>query len=47
MTAPLPLRRNRDFVLLQVGQLLSTFGSGMSALAYELNVASARLAADR
>jgi MFS family permease len=31
-----PLRRNRDFILLQVGQLLSTFGSGMSAIAYPL-----------
>jgi hypothetical protein len=31
-----PLRRNRDFVLLQAGQLLSTFGSSMSGLAYPL-----------
>lgn len=31
-----PLRRNRDFVLLQAGQLLSTFGSGMSSVAYPL-----------
>jgi predicted MFS family arabinose efflux permease len=31
-----PLRRNRDFVLLQTGQLLSTFGSSMSQLAYPL-----------
>jgi hypothetical protein len=31
-----PLRRNRDFVLLQAGQLLSTFGSAMSAIAYPL-----------
>ena len=30
------LRRNRDFVLLQSGQLLSTFGSAMSAIAYPL-----------
>lgn len=30
------LRRNRDFVLLQTGQLLSTFGSGMSSVAYPL-----------
>ena len=29
-----PLWRNRDFVLLQSGQLLSTFGSGLSAIAY-------------
>jgi Transmembrane secretion effector len=36
VTAPTPLRRNRDFVLLQAGQLLSTFGSSMSALAYPL-----------
>ncbi len=33
-----PLRRNRDFVLLQAGQLLSTFGSAMSAIAYPLLV---------
>jgi hypothetical protein len=31
-----PLRRNRDFVLLQGGQLLSTFGSAMSQIAYPL-----------
>jgi MFS family permease len=31
-----PLRRNRDFVLLQSGQLLSTFGSSMSRIAYPL-----------
>ena len=31
-----PLRRNRDFLLLQTGQLLSTFGSGMSSVAYPL-----------
>jgi len=31
-----PLRRNRDFVLLQAGQLLSTFGSSMSTIAYPL-----------
>jgi MFS family permease len=36
MTEPSPLRRNRDFVLLQAGQLLSTFGSNMSSLAYPL-----------
>jgi MFS family permease len=36
MAEPTPLRRNRDFVLLQAGQLLSTFGSNMSALAYPL-----------
>jgi hypothetical protein len=31
-----PLWRNRDFLLLQAGQLLSTFGSGMSGIAYPL-----------
>jgi hypothetical protein len=31
-----PLWRNRDFMLLQSGQLLSTFGSGVSAIAYPL-----------
>ena len=34
--ASLPLRRNRDFLLLQAGQLLSTFGSSMSGIAYPL-----------
>jgi MFS family permease len=33
-----PLRRNRDFLLLQAGQLLSTLGTNMSALAYPLLV---------
>jgi MFS family permease len=33
-----PLRKNRDFLLLQAGQLLSTFGSNMSAVAYPLLV---------
>jgi len=33
---PVPLRRNRDFVLYQGGQLLSTFGSNMSTIAYPL-----------
>jgi len=33
-----PLRHNRDFVLLQGGQLLSTFGSSVSAIAYPLLV---------
>ena len=36
MTELLPLRRNRDFLLLQAGQLLSTFGSGVSSIAYPL-----------
>jgi hypothetical protein len=31
-----PLRRNRDFLLLQAGQLLSTFGAMMSGIAYPL-----------
>lgn len=33
-----PLRRNRDFVLLQAGQALSTIGSEASGLAYTLLV---------
>jgi hypothetical protein len=33
-----PLRRNRDFMLLQAGQLFSTFGSRVSAIAYPLLV---------
>lgn len=32
----LPLRRNRDFILLQVGQTLSTIGSQTTAIAYPL-----------
>ena len=36
VTERAPLHRNRDFVLLQTGQLLSTFGSSMSAIAYPL-----------
>lgn len=36
MTELLPLRRNRDFLLLQAGQLLSTFGAMMSGIAYPL-----------
>ncbi|MFZ0341589.1 MAG: MFS transporter [Gaiellaceae bacterium] len=36
MTELLPLRRNRDFVLYQSGGLLSTFGSGISGIAYPL-----------
>jgi hypothetical protein len=36
VSAPGPLRRNRDFVLYQAGQLFSTFGSAMSAFAYPL-----------
>jgi len=31
-----PLRGNRDFLLLQAGQLLSAFGSNMSTIAYPL-----------
>jgi len=33
-----PLRRNRDFVLLQTGQALSTVGSESAAVAYSLLV---------
>src|SRR3954462_11388419 len=33
-----PLRRNRDFVLLQIGQALSTVGSEASGIAYTLLV---------
>src|SRR6266516_1071077 len=33
-----PLRRNRDFVLLQAGQLLSTLGTGATTIAYPLLV---------
>jgi hypothetical protein len=36
VSEPVPLRRNRDFLLLQTGQLLSTFGSSMSGIAYPL-----------
>lgn len=36
VSEPTPLRRNRDFLLLQTGQLFSTFGSNMSRLAYPL-----------
>jgi MFS family permease len=34
----IPLRRNRDFLLLQTGQLLSTLGSNSSSIAYPLLV---------
>ena len=36
MTELVPLRRNRDFVLYQIGQFLSLFGSGISGIAYPL-----------
>ena len=36
MTELVPLRRNRDFVLYQSGGFLSTFGSGISGIAYPL-----------
>jgi MFS family permease len=36
VTESLPLRRNRDFLLLQAGQLFSTLGSNMSTIAYPL-----------
>jgi predicted MFS family arabinose efflux permease len=35
-SAVVPLRRNRDFILLQVGQTLSTIGSQSTAIAYPL-----------
>jgi predicted MFS family arabinose efflux permease len=39
LTEPLlPLRKNRDFILLQVGQTLSTIGSQSTAIAYPLLV---------
>jgi MFS family permease len=36
VTRLVPLRRNRDFILFQTGSLLSTFGSGISGIAYPL-----------
>ena len=36
VTELVPLRRNRDFILYQSGGLLSTFGSGISGIAYPL-----------
>jgi MFS family permease len=38
MPAPTPLSRNRDFILLQAGQLLSATGTQASSLAYPLLV---------
>ena len=38
MTELVPLRRNRDFVLLQSGQMLSTIGTAASQIAYPLLV---------
>lgn len=38
---PVPLRRNRDFVLLQTGQVLSTIGSESTGIAYPLLVLAA------
>jgi MFS family permease len=35
---PTPLRRNRDFLLLQIGQVLSATGSQITAIAYPLLV---------
>lgn len=40
--AEIPLRRNRDFVRLQAGQLLSTAGTVSTTVAYPLLVLSAR-----
>src|SRR6266511_6076821 len=37
MTA-VPLRRNRDFMVLQIGQLLSNVGTQLTAIAYPLLV---------
>ena len=37
-TAPVPLRRNREFVLLWTGLVVSTLGSRVSATAYPLLV---------
>jgi MFS family permease len=36
VTELVPLRRNRDFLLYQAGQLFSLFGSGISGIAYPL-----------
>jgi MFS family permease len=36
VSGPAPLWRNRDFMLLQAGQLLSATGSGLSGIAYPL-----------
>jgi len=38
LSALVPLRKNRDFVLLQVGQTLSTIGSESTGIAYPLLV---------
>jgi MFS family permease len=38
LSTPTPLRKNRDFVLLQVGQTLSTIGSESTGIAYPLLV---------
>ena len=36
MTELVPLRRNRDFMLFQTGQLLSAVGTAVASLAYPL-----------
>jgi len=38
VTEPVPLRRNRDFILLQAGQTLSSIGSESTGIAYPLLV---------
>jgi MFS family permease len=37
---PTPLRRNRDFVLLQLGQVFSNLGTELTLIAYPLLVLS-------
>jgi MFS family permease len=36
LTEPVPLRRNRDFMLFQTGQLLSAVGTAVASIAYPL-----------
>jgi hypothetical protein len=37
---PTPLRHNRDFVLLQIGQVLSNLGTELTLIAYPLLILS-------